>query len=347
MVREIDSGDMARAEPRWTEIQSALEHVAELSAENISSHDFHAALIQQAVTALAALAGVVWLRSADGTPQRAAEWNFDATGLERSPAVGAAHLQLVEAASARGEASLWPPGRAFEHGAAASATQDKVGRYSNPTPFVLVFSPIKLGAESIGVIELFHPEGSGPAAQREDLPLLSALGELAADFQRQQRLRDFAVREGQWRGLEQFIQAAHASLDLRATAQAIVNEGRRLIGCDRLSLALASTGKCRLSAVSGAEEVERRSNLARRLEQLGACVLVYGDAFWYPAARETLAPDVEQALDAYLDQSHARVLGVIPLGRGVRADRPGERSVGSSRVDLQACKLEYSIVSPK
>ena len=25
----------------------------------------------------------------------------------------------------------------------------------------------------------------------------------------------------------------------------------------------------------------------------------------------------------------------------------GERGVGSSRVDLQACKLEYSIVSPK
>ena len=35
------------------------------------------------------------------------------------------------------------------------------------------------------------------------------------------------------------------------------------------------------------------------------------------------------------------------VGRiGGRARRPG-RGVGSSRVDLQACKLEYSIVSPK
>ena len=32
---------------------------------------------------------------------------------------------------------------------------------------------------------------------------------------------------------------------------------------------------------------------------------------------------------------------------GAYAIRPGQREVGSSRVDLQACKLEYSIVSPK
>ena len=30
-----------------------------------------------------------------------------------------------------------------------------------------------------------------------------------------------------------------------------------------------------------------------------------------------------------------------------RAREPLPRAVGSSRVDLQACKLEYSIVSPK
>ena len=38
----------------------------------------------------------------------------------------------------------------------------------------------------------------------------------------------------------------------------------------------------------------------------------------------------------------------MPAADGVRQqlDR-GARSVGSSRVDLQACKLEYSIVSPK
>ena len=36
---------------------------------------------------------------------------------------------------------------------------------------------------------------------------------------------------------------------------------------------------------------------------------------------------------------------LAPLYRKTRAGSPS--SVGSSRVDLQACKLEYSIVSPK
>ena len=53
-----------------------------------------------------------------------------------------------------------------------------------------MFSPLKLGAESIGLIELVHAQGSIQSAEHEDLPMLSALGELAADFQRHERLRN-------------------------------------------------------------------------------------------------------------------------------------------------------------
>ena len=134
---------------------------------------------------------------------------------------------------------------------------------------------------------------------------------------------------------------------MRATAQTIVDEGRRLIGCDRLSLAQGHGRKCRLLAVSGADEVERRSNLVRTLEQLGSRVLVYGEPLWYPAARETLAPDSEQALEAYLDESHARVLGVLPLAGRATPNRPGERPevVGLLLVEqFHAAAIEPALV---
>ena len=85
MVREIDSPDLARAEPRWTEIQAALERVAELSTANISSHDFHAALVEQAVTALGAIAGAAWLHSADGTLQAPPNGNSPRSGSTIRP----------------------------------------------------------------------------------------------------------------------------------------------------------------------------------------------------------------------------------------------------------------------
>ncbi len=217
-----------------------------------------------------------------------------------------------------------PPG-------AASDAADRSARTDNPSHGLLLFSPVRLGAESIGAIELCHRADGTVLSERKVLPLLAALGELAADFQRHGRLRDFAVREGQWRGLQQFIEAVHGRLELASTAHAIVNEGRRLIGCDRLSLAVWRSGKCRLTAVSGADDVERRSNLVQRLEELGRRVLIFGETLWYPAARETLAPALEQALDACLDESHARVFGAIPL---VKRPPDGEPASGSEPIGL-------------
>ena len=45
--------------------------------------------------------------------------------------------------------------------------------------------------------------------------------------------------------------------------------------------------------------------------------------------------------------SRDHVRRLLPLVRQALAEANSDRDVGSSRVDLQACKLEYSIVSPK
>ncbi len=115
MVREIASGDTARAEPRWHEIQSALERVAALSTASVSSHDFHAALIQQAVAAVRALAGAVWLRSADGTlsarPSGISRPPRSTSRLEAAPSICNSSRPFAR----RGETCLWPPGRSHEH----------------------------------------------------------------------------------------------------------------------------------------------------------------------------------------------------------------------------------------
>ena len=51
---------------------------------------------------------------------------------------------------------------------------------------------------------------------------------------------------------------------MRETAYTIVNEGRRLIGCDRVSVAIKRGRTCKVEAISGQDTIESRSNVVTR-----------------------------------------------------------------------------------
>jgi len=143
--------------------------------------------------------------------------------------------------------------------------------------------------------------------------LLEALCELAADFHRRRRLRVLDDIAAGARRAEQFGLAVHRSLELIPTAMAIANEGRRVIGCDRLSVAVRRRNGFRLVAVSGLETLDRRANIVRRLEELTTSVIAAGDPLWFAGEDEPRAPQISGPLHAWQDESHARSLAVIPL----------------------------------
>ena len=60
---------------------------------------------------------------------------------------------------------------------------------------------------------------------------------------------------------------------LKETAFTVANEGRRLIGCDRVSVLVRRGTRCRLVAVSGVATVNRRANAVRALERLATGML--------------------------------------------------------------------------
>ena len=86
--------------------------------------------------------------------------------------------------------------------------------------------------------------------------------------------------------------------------------------------------------------------------RLGQHFLPPGSVFWVGSV--TPRPDISDRLLACRTQEkNAKTLKLFPTFDGARAvphacqQLKVLRAVGSSRVDLQACKLEYSIVSPK
>jgi len=113
----------------------------------------------------------------------------------------------------------------------------------------------------------------------------------------------------------------HESLDLRETAYAVANEGRRLIGCDRVSVAIMRGRKCLVDAVSGQDAIEDRSNIVNLLSQVATRVVATGEPLWYEGSTEDLPPQIEKAIDAYVDESYSKMIAVLPLRRPKTPDQ--------------------------
>src|SRR5439155_15881029 len=104
--------------------------------------------------------------------------------------------------------------------------------------------------------------------------------------------------------LEAFARQIHGSLNPTEVAYLVANEGRRLIDCDRVTVAQRLGKKTYVEAISGADVVEKRSNLVRLMCQLCNHVLVWGEKLIYSGTKdEGLPPDVLTSLDAYLAES--------------------------------------------
>ena len=126
-------------------------------------------------------------------------------------------------------------------------------------------------------------------------------------------MRQMMSQQRLWNQLEGFTHQIHGSLDLKETAYAVVNDGKRLVGCDRLTVALKIAGRTMVEAVSGQEVVEQRSNLVRELTRLCKVVIRSGEDLVYTGNTEGFAPDIRDALEMYVDESGSKVVVVTLL----------------------------------
>jgi multidrug efflux pump subunit AcrA (membrane-fusion protein) len=110
-----------------------------------------------------------------------------------------------------------------------------------------------------------------------------------------------------------FPSAIHKSLHLLQTCFAIANEGRRLLGWDRVSVLRRQGNTYRVLAISGQDLVNHRADLVRTMQTLATRVALTRERLNYPRIGQELSPEIEEALEAYLATSSVRKLVVIPL----------------------------------
>ena len=66
------------------------------------------------------------------------------------------------------------------------------------------------------------------------------------------------------------------------------------------------------------------------LGKLATRVLATGESLWFDGSTEDLPPQVEEALDDYIDESHTKMIAILPLRRPKGADSVRETVTGEA-----------------
>jgi multidrug efflux pump subunit AcrA (membrane-fusion protein) len=318
MSSEQSSVNAETIEQTKQQIRSLVSEISQLSKSDIGAEGYYSAFLQRVVSALAAVGGAIWLVEEGRRLQLAYQINLSQTLLDSSSPDAGRHLRLLNQVINSGEGNLFPP--------LSGAADENAG--GNPTRYLIVLSPLRNDGQVEGIIEIFQRPDSPPATQRGYLRFMEQMSELAGEWMKTQKLRQFSDKTSLWAQADQFSRQIHESLNLRETAYAVANEGRRLIGCDRVSVAISRGRKCYIEAVSGQDTMENRSNIIAALSNLATKVVATGEPLWYEGSTEDMPPQIENAIEHYVDESYAKSMTVLPLRRPVSVDAGHQASTG-------------------
>ena len=285
------------------QIRGLVGEIAQLSKSEMAPEEYYAAFLQRVIQALAAVGGAVWILGEGKKPQLSYQVKLSPELLEKDSEDAQKHFRLLDYVIGSGQPALIPP---------MSGTGDeKMG--GNPTQQLLVIAPLGHDGVVEGLVEIFQRPDAQPNTQRGYLRFLLQMCELAGEWFKNRKLRNFSDKSSLWAQADQFSRAVHESLVLRETCYTVVNEGRRLMGCDRVTVAIKKGAKCYVEAVSGQDTLDNRSNVVTLLGTLASRVCASGEPLWYSGSTEDFPPQIEIAIEEYVDQSYTKSLAVIPL----------------------------------
>jgi len=284
-------------------IRNLVTEITELSKSDIKAGDYYPTVLQKIIAALAAEGGAVWLIEQDGALRLAHQIQLEPMLMQSDRPEAMQHGRLLSRLIAQGRAELVPP---------MSGSGEADGE-ANPTRHLLVTAPLVANKQPVGLLEILQRANSPVDAQRGYLRFLEHMTKLIGDWLQSHTLQQVSTRQEMWQLSDQFARLVHDNLDLRDTAYTIANEGRRLIECDRVSVATIKGGKAKVIAISGQDSIENRSNIVQSLNNLATRVIRSGEPLWYDGSTEDLPPQIEEAIEEYVDLSHGRTITVLPL----------------------------------
>ena len=305
MSTEQQPIDAQTIEDTKQQIRGLIGEITTLSRQELDPQVFYGEFLQRVVAALAAVGGAIWTLRGGNELMLNYQMNIRQAfpDSEQNGVDQTRHSKLLYRVVRTGEHLLVPP-------YSGAAGDDEAG---NPTALLLVLVPIRDDEKVAGIIEVFQRPSSNPASQRGYLNFVGEMAQHFGQYLRSRRLRELTDWQTLFSEVDRFSRIVHENLDPKTTAYTIANEGRRLIGCDRVSVAIKRGRKCRVEAVSGQDTMDMRSNAVVQLSKLATAVVRSGEPLWYTGSDEDLPPQIEDAVHDYVDEAHTKTVAVLPL----------------------------------
>src|SRR4051794_31321515 len=314
MSAPLSMGGAPQESETWQELEGVFAALGQLARSPVAPHEFYRSVLNHSVRALSAAGGVVWLRTGRGAMQPITQIGH---AIEpRSDDARRAHEALLLEAMAEGRVfSVAPHTVDEEHPDAANLTEH-----------LLVLGPVNAmndeeaednraegRGSTVAIIELWMRSDASPSTYRGCEQFLAGVCELATDYHAFKELRQLRREEHHHADLMDLGRLIHSKLSLSAVAYAVANEGRRVVGCDRLSVLVARGNRCKLLAASGVSRVERRSGAARQLARMAELVRQTDEPAYHFDGECDALPPVAEAIARHVETSHARQVAAVPL----------------------------------
>lgn len=291
------TAELNRARER---VLALARQIEDLSHSETDEATYFPEFLKRLLSAVGAPAGVIWMKGANGSVNPKCEQGLALTGYREAPQADQLNAGLLTEVFQTGQSTMYGGGE----------------RTDKPTPtnHLYVLSPILNGKDCVGVVEVFQRPDTDPRARPGYLQFIEQMCGYASRYV---KLRDEGTQEAPpadfWREFNRFSVDLQRSLHVKEVAATAANDGRQLIRCDRISVAVFHGTQLRIQAISGQESVNRKSNAVRLLEKLASKVVPTHEPLMYIGKIDNLPPQIEQPLADYIQESGARCVIVIPL----------------------------------
>ncbi|MBS0203646.1 MAG: HlyD family efflux transporter periplasmic adaptor subunit [Planctomycetes bacterium] len=286
----------AIVEDRNVAKRKLLYEVFRQSSHNVPASRFRQVFVEQLEEGFGAVAGAIWIKSAEGNLVLTDQWNLGTVGLQPQSDGWNRHGKLLSRSlKAELPRRIGPESR------------------DNPTGGeILLASTVVAGSVNL-IVEVFRHASEDPENTDSDLLLLTHLTEIAAGHIRSQELERVSRTMSRRLLHEEFTRNVHDSLAPHRVATVLANDGRAVLDCDRLSVFLFDGSRVRVDSVSGQAVIQRKSNAILAMERVADEVARSGKALIYRGGERSDETEPSRAVAEFAAGSGARLLFAVPL----------------------------------